>query len=190
MDDGAAEEMLCTGWYSFQYEGGECAVCFRPGPHPTCSNSSVCPRSHCVLVADSRAHSAGGRFHCAEYPAAATWSRHGLGITIDWKEFGEYEMRIDPATKAMAGCVKGAPADWRRALFVKALSPVETLLFGRGGGTEWKFEWSGGSFGIQLKAGGDNQLACPSYPDETARFALDAHGSGNALEINWGKYGQ
>ena len=96
-------------------------------------------------------------------------------------------MRIDPATKAMTGCVKGAPADWRRAVFVKALSPVETLLFGKGGGTEWKFEYPGGSFGIQLKAGGDNQLACPSYPDETARFALDAHSSGNTLEINWGK---
>ena len=132
------------------------------------------------MLTDSLGHSAGGRFHCAEYPAAATWSRHGLGITIDWKEFGEYEMRIDPVTKAMAGCVKGSPADWRRAVFVKALSPVETLLFGKGGGTEWKFEYPGGSFGIQLKAGGDNQLACPSYPDETARFALDAHGSGNA----------
>ena len=49
-------------------------------------------------------------------------------------------MKVDPATKAMQGSVKGAPQDWRKATFMKALSPVETLLFGVGGGTEWKFE--------------------------------------------------
>ena len=43
-------------------------------------------------------------------------------------------MKVDPATKAMQGSVKGAPQDWRKATFVKALSPVETLLFGVGGG--------------------------------------------------------
>ena len=98
-------------------------------------------------------------------------------------------MKVDPATKAMQGSVKGAPQDWRKATFVKALSPVETLLFGVGGGTEWKFEYAGGSFGIQFKADGYNHFNCPAYP-EHAHYTLDSHGTGNSIDIDWGKYGQ
>ena len=98
-------------------------------------------------------------------------------------------MKVDPATKAMQGSVKGAPEDWRKATFMKALSPVETLLFGVGGGTEWKFEYAGGSFGIQFKADGYNRFNCPAYP-EPAHYTLDTHGTGNSIDIDWGKYGQ
>ena len=100
-----------------------------------------------------------------------------------------YEMKVDPATKAMEGCVKGTPGDWRKATFVKPLSPVESLLFGAGGGTEWKFEYSGGSFGVQFKADGYNHFNCPSYP-EHSHYTLDTHNPpGNMIEIDWGKYG-
>ena len=98
---------------------------------------------------------------------------------------GSNDLSVDTATKAMAGCVKGAAADWRRALFVKALSPVETLLFGRGGGTEWKFEWSGGSFGIQLKAA---TTSSPARPTPTRlRASRWTRTASATLEINWGK---
>merc|ERR1719231_2228213 len=108
---------------------------------------------------------------------------------IDWKSYGEYTMKVDPATKAMEGCVKGTPADWRKATFVKPLSPVESLLFGVGGGTEWKFEYSGGSFGVQFKADGYNHFNCPSYP-EHSHYILDTHNPpGNMIEIDWGKFG-
>jgi hypothetical protein len=50
-----------VGWYSFQYEGGEFAVCFRPG----------------------------GKFFCNEYQAPATWVAKGDEIMIDWKSYGE-----------------------------------------------------------------------------------------------------
>jgi hypothetical protein len=98
-------------------------------------------------------------------------------------------MKVDPATKAMEGCVKGTPGDWRKATFVKPLSPVESLLFGAGGGTEWKFEYSGGSFGVQFKADGYNHFNCPSYP-EHSHYILDTHTPpGNMIEIDWGKFG-
>jgi hypothetical protein len=98
-------------------------------------------------------------------------------------------MRVDPATTAMEGCVKGTPADWRKATFVKPLSPVETMLFGSGGGTEWKFEYDGGSFGVQFKADGYNHFNCPSYP-EHSHYTLDTHNApGNMMEIDWGKFG-
>ena len=50
-----------VGWYSFQYEGGEFAVCFRPG----------------------------GKFFCSEYQAPATWVAKGDEVMIDWKSYGE-----------------------------------------------------------------------------------------------------
>lgn len=49
------------GWYNFQYEGGEFAVCLRPG----------------------------GKFFCAEYQAPATWAAKGDEVIIDWKAYGE-----------------------------------------------------------------------------------------------------
>ena len=56
-------------------------------------------------------------------------------------------------------------------------------------GTEWKFEYAGGSFGIQFKADGYNHFNCPAYP-EHAHYTLDTHGTGNSIDIDWGKYGQ
>ena len=88
----------------------------------------------------------------------------------------------------MVGHAKGSPQDWRRATFVRPLSPVESLLFGVGGGTEWKFEYEGGSFGVQFKADGYNHFNCPSYPSHS-HYSLDSHGTGNTIEIDWGKYG-
>ena len=179
------------GWYNFAYEGGEFMVCFRPG----------------------------GKFFCNEYQAPGTWASQADMVLIDWKSYGEcvlrgtppsplcmlrrpprlrpaspaaphrYEMKVDPATKAMQGCAKGTPADWRKATFVKPLSPVEVLLFGQGGGTEWSLEYEGGKFPVQFKADGYNHFNCPSYPAHS-HYALDSHGTGNTIEVNWDKYGE
>ena len=32
------------------------------------------------------------RFFCPDYQAAATWAVEGDKVSIDWKNFGEYEM--------------------------------------------------------------------------------------------------
>jgi hypothetical protein len=88
-----------------------------------------------------------------------------------------YEMKVDPATKAMVGQAKGSPDDWRRATFVKPLSEVEQLLFGGGGGTEWTLEYDGGKFGVQFKADGYNHFNCPSYPDHS-HYKIDNNGTG------------
>jgi hypothetical protein len=61
MEGAQGDAVDVVGWYSFQYEGGEFAVCFRPG----------------------------GKFFCAEYQAPATWASQADMVMIDWKDYGE-----------------------------------------------------------------------------------------------------
>ena len=64
-----------VGWYTFQYEGGEFAVCFRPG----------------------------GKFFCAEYQAPATWASQGDSVLIDWKDCASSpSFRLSQASDAAA----------------------------------------------------------------------------------------
>ena len=175
--DESADTTPVVGWYKFQWSGGEFAVCFRPG----------------------------GKFYCAAYQALATWTAEGNRISIDFKEYGEYEMTYDPVTRTMEGCTAGLPRDWRKAVFVKSLSPVEVLLFGSGGGTAWNFDYKGGVLDVRFEADGFNTFACPQYPEQShwapwtlcecpgeceCAGALDMHDApGNMIEIDWGRHG-
>jgi hypothetical protein len=56
-------------------------------------------------------------FKCDEFPAHAHWTIQGTKLTINWAEYGKYEMTIDPAAKTMEGGLIGADwkTDWRKA---------------------------------------------------------------------------
>ena len=72
----------------------------------------------------------------------------------------------------------------RKAEFLRPLSNVEAMLIGDGAGTEWDFEWSGGSFPVEFKADGYNHFKCATFP-------AHAHWSFNEgkIFINWAEYG-
>ena len=45
-------------------------------------------------------------------------------VTVNWGGYGEYELTLDEAGTAMTGHAKGRPEDWRRATFLRPLSPA------------------------------------------------------------------
>merc|ERR1712207_130174 len=79
----------------------------------------------------------------------------------------------------------GDDKNWRKATFKGPLSAAELALIGDGAGTEWDFEWSGGSFPVQFKADGYNHFKCNDFPAH-AHWSLED----TKLRINWGEYGQ
>merc|ERR1719247_3647896 len=85
----------------------------------------------------------------------------------------------------MDGHLVGKETDWRKAAFKRALSPVEAVLLGDGAGTEWDFQWSGGSFPVQFKADGYNHFKCEEFPAH-AHWSLE----GDSLKINWSQFGK
>jgi hypothetical protein len=42
-------------------------------------------------------------------------------ISIDWSQYGAYEMVLDVGTMTMSGCKKGQPENWRKATFIRSL---------------------------------------------------------------------
>eukprot|EP00930_Biecheleria_cincta_P061124 TRINITY_DN46692_c0_g1_i1.p1 TRINITY_DN46692_c0_g1~~TRINITY_DN46692_c0_g1_i1.p1 ORF type:complete len:222 (+),score=43.73 TRINITY_DN46692_c0_g1_i1:55-666(+) len=148
-----------VGWYTLTWSGGSFEVCFRPA----------------------------GIFFCPKFQQPSKWEMEGDIIKIDWKKFGKYEMKFDPATKNMEGNAVPKSDDeknWRKAAFVRSLSPVEALLLGDGAGSEWDFQWSGGSFPVKFKADGYNHFQCDDFPAH-AHWSLD----GSKLKISWAEFG-
>lgn len=150
-----------VGWYDFKWSGGTFAVCFRPG----------------------------GSFYCPKFQAPARWHLKGDLVKVEWGTFGTYELKFDAASKTMDGHgmpkKEGNDKNWRKASFLRELSPVENMLIGDGGGTEWNFEWSGGSFPVKFKADGYNHFQCDEFPAHS-HWTLDA----DKLTIVWGEFGK
>lgn len=149
-----------AGWYDFQWSGGSFEVCFRPG----------------------------GSFFCPKFQSNARWevSEDNL-IKIEWQKFGQYEMKFDPASRTMEG--NGIPKtdaenNWRKAKFLRELSPAENALLGAGAGTRWDFEWKNGKFEIKFKGDGYNHFQCDEFPAH-AHWSLE----GNTVKIFWDKFG-
>mmetsp|Transcript_22824 Transcript_22824/g.34252 ORF Transcript_22824/g.34252 Transcript_22824/m.34252 type:complete len:207 (+) Transcript_22824:87-707(+) len=156
----AASPSELVGWYDLSWKGGTFEVCLRP----------------C------------GVFFCPRFQAQASWELVGNVVQIDWKNFGKYEMTIMGADKKMEGHkVPKNEADegnWRKASFNRPLSAEELALIGDGAGSEWDFQWSGGSFPVQFKADGYNHFKCEDFPAHAHWSMKD-----NKLFINWGEYG-
>jgi len=148
-----------VGWYDFSWKGGSFEVCLRPAGH----------------------------FFCPQFQAPARWELEGDVVRIDWAKFGKYEMQV-AADKSMEG--HGVPkntedeSNWRHAAFKRPLSLEELAVLGDGAGTEWDFQWSGGSFPVQFKADGYNHFKCEDFPAH-AHWSLQ----GTKLHIAWGDYG-
>jgi len=50
------------------------------------------------------------------------WTINGSGqLDINWGKYGDYVLQYDPVSNIFSGSVKGDPAKWRRARFVRAL---------------------------------------------------------------------
>mmetsp|Transcript_52492 Transcript_52492/g.125430 ORF Transcript_52492/g.125430 Transcript_52492/m.125430 type:complete len:204 (-) Transcript_52492:96-707(-) len=149
-----------VGWYDLEWSGGSFEVCFRPG---------------C-------------KFYCPRFQEASRWELTGDVVKVDWGRYGKYELTFTAATKSMDGYkVPKNEADeknWRKAKFKRPLSAEEVALIGDGAGTEWDFQWSGGSFPVQFKADGYNHFKCQDFPAH-AHWSLD----GDKLKINWAEYG-
>jgi hypothetical protein len=66
-------------------------------------------------------------FVCNSYPAHSHYSLGGANrdeLTIDWGQYGVYELRVDGANGRAEGCAKGAPANWRKLTFIRDLAPT------------------------------------------------------------------
>ena len=100
------EEMIVQGDYScgsvwnFEYAGGAFEVQF---------------------MFDSYNH-----FNCPKFPAHSHWIIvEGKHIEINWGKFGKYDLVVDATSGTMVGCKKGEPDNWRKATFIRPLSPSD-----------------------------------------------------------------
>jgi len=120
-----------------------------------------------------------GVFFCKDYPAHAHWEADGNNIAIDWGKFGKYSMVLSADGKNMDGSATGNTASWRKASKMRDLTAAEFAIMG----TEWTFEYDGGSFNVEFH--GDGHFNCPDYPAHSHWSMAE----GDQLSINWGKYG-
>jgi len=96
-------------------------------------------------------------------------------------QYGKYDLKIgSQGLELLTGHVRGAPDDWRKAVFVRHFSAAELLLFD----SEWEFEWSGGSFPVEFRADGYNHFVCKKFPAHS-HWSL----TNETVSIHWGKYG-
>ena len=75
---------------------------------------------------------ADGVFWCRKFPTHSTWKLMADGCTllIDWQQWGAYELVVN-ADGTLMGSVQGKPDDWRKAIFVRALSSAEAPCLSR-----------------------------------------------------------
>lgn len=87
-----------VGVYTWEHPGGKFEVCLRPN-----------------FV-----------FYCQSFPAAATWSFQDNNLTVNWKNYGNYELTL--GASGFEGSVVGIPAKWRKMTLLRPLSDAETAL--------------------------------------------------------------
>ena len=62
-------------------------------------------------------------FICPTYPAHSHWDlSEDQTLHINWAQYGEYDLRLDAASKALVGFKKGQPDNWRRATFLRPIA--------------------------------------------------------------------
>lgn len=144
------------GFYKWSYAGGDFSVSFRPN----------------------------NVFHCAKFPAAATWEVQGDKLVVDWKKFGVYEFSLSGAA-VLEGSARGTPTNWRKIEYVRDFNATERLLLANGFGSVWDFAWEKGSFEVEFHVDGFNHFVCKQYPAHS-HWDIDESG---LVTVNWGKYG-
>jgi len=148
------------GWYDLNWKGGSFEICLRPA----------------------------GMFFCPRFQAQARWELEAGVLKVDWKNFGKYEFAVH-ADKSMEGHAVPKNADdennWRKATFKRPVTAEELVMIGDGAGTEWDFQWSGGSFPVQFKADGFNHFTCDDFPAHS-HWSLE----GSKITIDWDEYGK
>merc|ERR1711957_145900 len=98
-----------------------------------------------------------------------------------------YEMTVGAENSMEGHAVPKKEEDennWRKFNFLRPLSDEDLTIIGDGAGSEWDFEWSGGSFPVSFKADGYNHFKCEDFPAH-AHWSLN----GDKLRINWAEYG-
>lgn len=117
----------------------------------------------------------------------------GTTVAIAFGSYGNYEFAVtDAVLREFSGAaiVGGAPAPehWRRMRCVRSLSPVESKMLGAtGAGSQWSFEWAGGTFPVEFRGDGYNHFVCSQFPAHS-HWSLGGAAS-DELTINWGTYG-
>lgn len=144
-----------SGVYKWLYAGGSFTVCLRPS----------------------------GVFYCKEYSSSAQWVVSPSGISIDWKNYGQYELNI-VGSGQLEGSIKGKPASWRKMSFLRPFDECENLMMGNGAGTAWNFEYDKGSFEVEFRCDGFNHFICQKYPAHS-HWSMEE----NKLLVNWDRYG-
>eukprot|EP00291_Cryptomonas_curvata_P014497 CAMPEP_0172155710 /NCGR_PEP_ID=MMETSP1050-20130122/2781_1 /TAXON_ID=233186 /ORGANISM="Cryptomonas curvata, Strain CCAP979/52" /LENGTH=333 /DNA_ID=CAMNT_0012824647 /DNA_START=6 /DNA_END=1007 /DNA_ORIENTATION=+ len=93
-----------VGHYQWSWSGGSFPVEFRPGGH----------------------------FFSKDYESkSSTWKISGNVVTVDWNEYGVYEMKFsDNDSGVLFGSVLGHPSNRRTAKFVSKFTNAELLSFG------------------------------------------------------------
>jgi hypothetical protein len=86
------------GVYNWSYAGGVFSVSFRPN----------------------------GIFHCASFPAAATWQVEGAKLMVDWKKYGTYEFALNGGS-LIEGSATNAPANWRKLEYLRDFNATEKV---------------------------------------------------------------
>mmetsp|Transcript_24218 Transcript_24218/g.33148 ORF Transcript_24218/g.33148 Transcript_24218/m.33148 type:complete len:212 (-) Transcript_24218:338-973(-) len=65
-------------------------------------------------------------FICPEYPAHSHWVIGGANsdeLTINWGQFGTYEIRVDGVSGRGEGSAKGQPSNWRKMSWISDITP-------------------------------------------------------------------
>lgn len=145
------------GVYELSYAGGSFSVALRPN----------------------------GTFYCAQYAAQATWQVVDSKLSVDWKNYGQYEFVVGNST-IFEGSVKGDASKWRKLTFIRAFNETESALLGAGFGTVWNFEWEKGAFEVEFRMDGYNHFICQSYPAHSHWTLSDDQ----VVYVNWGKFGE
>lgn len=68
-------------------------------------------------------------FICSDFPAHSHWSLDGTTLKINWAQYGNYVLTVDPEGKTLEGAAVGAdPAtDWRKATLTRNLINQQTI---------------------------------------------------------------
>jgi len=60
-------------------------------------------------------------FVCKQYPAHSHWKIVDDVINVNWGQFGEYVLTLNPTTGELSGHKKDQPSNWRRATLIRVL---------------------------------------------------------------------